>query len=65
MLKAIYKLKAIPTKIITAYLAEIEKLIPQTHMEVHKALNGQNNLKKRTKFVDSHFLILKLITKLQ
>lgn len=46
MLKLIYKLKAIPTKIITAYFAEIEKPIPQTHMEVHRAPNGQNNLKK-------------------
>lgn len=46
MLKAIYKLKAIPTKIITAYFAEIGKPIPQTHLEVHRAPNGQNNLKK-------------------
>ena len=55
-----------PIKIPAGLFAEIDKVFLKFTQKFRRAWSGQNSLeKKKAKSKDSHFMILKLATKLQ
>lgn len=60
----IYRLNAIPIKILVAIFIEIKKKNPKTHMEPQKMPNSKDILSEKRKVEALHFLISNYITEL-